>query len=101
MFDRLKELIYLSHSYEWSNGLFDVTWAENNENVVLTVSGDGTVQVWNLVKDGFPVMVLKEHTKEVYGVDWSQTRDQHLILTASWDKTVKLVNDIPTNPCCT
>lgn len=80
----------LTKQYEWQNGLFDVTWAENNENVLIAVSGDGSVQLWNLAKDGFPMMVLKEHTKEVYGVDWSQTRDQHFILSASWDRTVKL-----------
>ncbi|KAJ8026601.1 Peroxisomal targeting signal 2 receptor [Holothuria leucospilota] len=81
----------LIKNFEWSNGLFDVTWAENNENVLLSVSGDGTIQLWNLMKEGSePVMVFKEHTKEVYGIDWSQTRDQHLVLSASWDKTVKL-----------
>lgn len=36
-------------------------------------------------------MVYKEHSKEVYGVDWNKTRlDQHFI-SASWDHTIKLV----------
>ena len=38
-----------------------------------------------------PVKALKEHTKEVYGVHWSQTRDVHMVLSASWDQSVKLV----------
>jgi peroxin-7 len=33
--------------YDWNDGLFDVTWAENNENVLVTASGDGGVVVWD------------------------------------------------------
>ena len=33
---------------EWSNGLFDVTWSENNENIAVTGSGDGSLQLWDI-----------------------------------------------------
>ena len=34
-------------TYDWNDGLFDVTWADNNEHVVVTASGDGSVLVWD------------------------------------------------------
>ncbi|XP_077977192.1 peroxisomal targeting signal 2 receptor-like [Glandiceps talaboti] len=77
-------------SYDWNDGLFDVTWSENNEHLAVTGSGDGSIQFWDISQPKGPIKVLKEHSKEVYGVDWSQTRDQNLILSASWDRTIKL-----------
>ncbi|XP_076357661.1 peroxisomal targeting signal 2 receptor-like [Tachypleus tridentatus] len=74
----------------WNDGLYDVTWSELNSNIIVTGSGDGSVQIWDTVDHEHPVAVLKDHNKEVYSVDWSQTRDEQLLLTASWDKTVKL-----------
>lgn len=38
-----------------------------------------------------PPRTLREHKKEVYSVDWSQTRQEQLVLSASWDCSVKLV----------
>lgn len=35
---------------EWNNGLFDVTWSEDNENVLVTGSGDGSLQVWDAMQ---------------------------------------------------
>lgn len=33
---------------DWNDGLFDITWAENNENVLITGAGDGHVVVWDI-----------------------------------------------------
>lgn len=35
-------------------------------------------------------MCYQEHTKEVYSVDWTKHRQQQLILSASWDCSIKL-----------
>ena len=35
-------------TFNWTNGLFDVTWSENNEEIAICGSGDGTVQLWNI-----------------------------------------------------
>lgn len=35
-------------TYEWSDGLFDVIWSEGNPDIVVSGSGDGYVQVWDL-----------------------------------------------------
>lgn len=76
--------------YDWNDGLFDVTWAENNENVLVTASGDGGVVVWDTSQPRGPIKAFKEHTKEVYSVHWSQTRNENLVLSGSWDRLVKL-----------
>lgn len=39
-------------------------------------------------------MVYKEHTKEVYGVDWNKTRLEQNFISASWDHSIKLVRYI-------
>jgi len=80
----------ICQQFEWSDGLFDLTWAENNENILVTAGGDGSIQVWDVTQPNGPLKVLKEHDKEVNAVEWSQTRDEHFILSASWDKLIKL-----------
>ena len=35
-------------SYDWPEGLFDVTWCECNQDVFATSSGDGSVQLWDI-----------------------------------------------------
>lgn len=32
----------------WPDGLFDVVWSETDANVVVTASGDGILQLWNI-----------------------------------------------------
>ncbi|KAK2148633.1 hypothetical protein LSH36_488g03053 [Paralvinella palmiformis] len=76
--DVTPEGIVLVTSLDWNDGLFDVAWSENNEHILVTGSGDGSVQVWDVAQP------------RVYGIDWSQTRDNDLILSASWDQTIKM-----------
>lgn len=52
-------------SFDWNDGLFDVTWSENNEHVLITSSGDGSLQIWDVTKTKGPLQVYKEHTQEV------------------------------------
>jgi peroxin-7 len=52
-------------SFDWNDGLFDVTWSENNEHVLVTCSGDGSLQLWDTAKATGPLQVYKEHTQEV------------------------------------
>lgn len=80
-----------TQSFQWSDGLFDVVWSETDAAVVVSASGDGGLQIWNLACPGLAPHTLREHKKEVYSVDWSRTRQEQLVLSASWDCTVKLV----------
>lgn len=36
--------------FEYSDGLFDVAWAENNEHLLVTAAGDGSIQVWDVMQ---------------------------------------------------
>ncbi|XP_056422619.1 peroxisomal biogenesis factor 7 isoform X3 [Hyla sarda] len=51
-------------SFEWSDALFDVTWSEISENILVTSSGDGSLQLWDISKPQEPVHVFREHTQE-------------------------------------
>nr|XP_008526662.1 PREDICTED: peroxisomal biogenesis factor 7 [Equus przewalskii] len=115
-------------SFEWNDGLFDVTWSENNEHVLVTCSGDGSLQLWDTAKAAGPLQVYKEHTQEyngvwsvgsgsggvdkmtfpflrcyveVYSVDWSQTRGEQLMVSGSWDQTIKLWDPTVGKSLCT
>ncbi|XP_077000231.1 peroxisomal biogenesis factor 7 isoform X3 [Tamandua tetradactyla] len=93
--------LQLSRSFDWNDGLFDVTWSENNEHVLITCSGDGSLQLWDTATATGPLQVFKEHTQEVYSVDWSQTRGEQLVVSGSWDQTVKLWDPVVGKSLCT
>lgn len=80
-----------TQTFQWTDGLFDVVWSETDASVVVSASGDGGLQIWNLACPGLAPHTLREHKKEVYSVDWSKTRQEQFVLSASWDCTVKLV----------
>lgn len=115
---------------QWSDGLFDVVsiamlacifleyidflsfkvWSEQNADSVVTASGDGGLQLWNINSDSIggdlspstsPKMCYQEHTKEVYSVDWSKARQEQLMLSASWDCSIKLWDPLRTSSLST
>ncbi|KAL7987735.1 hypothetical protein Chor_006654 [Crotalus horridus] len=85
--------LHLFRSFDWNDGLFDVTWSEKNEHVLVTSSGDGSLQIWDTEKPAGPL--------QVYSVDWSQTRGDQLIVSGSWDQTAKLWDPEVGRPLCT
>ncbi|XP_067098400.1 peroxisomal biogenesis factor 7 [Osmerus mordax] len=93
--------IGLVRSLEWTDGLFDVSWSERNEHVLVTGGGDGSLQLWDLGNQAGLLQVLKEHTQEVYSVDWSQTRDENLVVSGSWDRTAKVWDPSRSQSLCT
>ena len=77
---------------EWPDALFDVTWSEETDGVLVTASGDGSLQLWDVHRPEVePVKLFGEHSQEVSCVDWVQVRSapQHF-LSSSWDSSVKL-----------
>ena len=51
--------------YTWRDGLFDVTWSEVNEAILVAAAGDGSVLVFDQSRADVPAMVLPGHTAEV------------------------------------
>ena len=77
--------------FDAADGLYDCCWSEENESVLVSASGDGSVKVWDVAAppQANPLRSLEEHTHEVYAVHWNQVR-KDCFLSASWDDTVKL-----------
>lgn len=51
--------------YVWKDGLFDVTWSEVNEAILVVAAGDGSLIVVDQNVVGKPAAVLPGHTAEV------------------------------------
>ncbi len=89
-------------SLEWPDGLFDVAWSEAHAGHLVTSSGDGSLQLWDLglrargVRG--PARVYRAHAKEVYSVDWSQTRGEALFVSGAWDAACMLWDPQATQP---
>jgi peroxin-7 len=49
---------HLLKSFDWADGLFDVTWSEANEHVAISASGDGSIQAWDMNKTEVCVTML-------------------------------------------
>ncbi|XP_014677684.1 PREDICTED: peroxisomal targeting signal 2 receptor-like isoform X2 [Priapulus caudatus] len=78
-------------TYAWSDGLYDVTWSEREANILVTASGDGSIQAWNTaLPSANPVSIWHGHKKEVYSVHWSQVRTEQMVVSGSWDMTLRL-----------
>lgn len=75
--------------FETQDGAFSLTWSETHEHHVATAHGDGTVKVFDITKDQFPLMSLAEHSREVFSVNWNLA-DKSLFCSASWDETIKV-----------
>lgn len=112
-YDSDKRSITKNYEFSWEDGLFDVVWSRNTESLLVTGSGDGTLQMWNYKKcpaqviisqiffinrhynrtfQQKPVAIYNEHKKEVCSVDWCQNTIDDFLLSASWDCSVKLVH---------
>lgn len=52
--------------YPWNDCLFDVTWSEVSEAVLVAASGDGSLVVVDQGIVGQPAAILRGHTAEVY-----------------------------------
>jgi peroxin-7 len=78
-------------SFDTPDGLYDCTWSEDNENILVSASGDGSVKLWDLAAPPManPVSNRQEHSHEVASVDWNMVRKDSF-LSSSWDDTIRL-----------
>merc|ERR1712166_252113 len=77
-------------SFDTQDGLYDCAWSEENENHIVSASGDGSVKLWDIAAgSAYPMKSYEEHTHEVYSVDWNLVNKEYFV-TGAWDDTIKL-----------
>lgn len=77
--------------FDTNDALYDLAWSEINENQLIVACGDGSLKLFDLGVDEFPIMNFHEHKRETFSVCWSPvTKDT--FVSSSWDGTIKLVS---------
>eukprot|EP00475_Leptophrys_vorax_P002944 TRINITY_DN1167_c0_g1_i1.p1 TRINITY_DN1167_c0_g1~~TRINITY_DN1167_c0_g1_i1.p1 ORF type:complete len:350 (-),score=63.30 TRINITY_DN1167_c0_g1_i1:46-1062(-) len=81
------------------DGVYDSCWSELNPNHLLSATGDGALSLWDISRPSstvmgdegskLPVAQWREHTAEVYSIDWNLV-GKHAFVSGAWDNTVKL-----------
>lgn len=53
--------------FDTADGLYDCVWSEDNENILVSASGDGSIKVWDLQAPpaANPLRSFEEHSREV------------------------------------
>ena len=57
-----------------SDVLFDCTWSESHDSLCAAASRDGSVRLFDAARlppPQNPVRLLREHAREVHGLDWN------------------------------
>lgn len=89
-----KELTTRSNRYDTQDSIYDTAWSEGNENQLAIGCGDGSIKLYDLTANKFPIANWQEHNREVYAVSWNLvTKDT--FASSSWDGTIKLVRTRP------
>ncbi|KJZ79895.1 hypothetical protein HIM_00609 [Hirsutella minnesotensis 3608] len=81
--------IQVEKTFDTNDALYDLAWSEINENQLVVACGDGSLKLFDLGVNDFPVMNFHEHKRETFSVCWNPvTKDT--FLSSSWDGTVKI-----------
>lgn len=89
-----------------NDSLYDLAWSEAHENQIVVATGDGSVKLFDISLDEFPVQSWQEHKREVFAVHWNLvTKDT--FCSSSWDGTIKIwspdrsasILTLPTHSC--
>ncbi|KAK3688510.1 peroxisome biogenesis factor 7 [Podospora appendiculata] len=81
--------IQIEKTFDTNDALYDLAWSEINENQLVVACGDGSLKMFDLGVDQFPIMNFHEHRRETFSVCWNPcTKDT--FLSSSWDGTVKI-----------
>lgn len=62
-----------------------------HENQAVVGSGDGSVKLFDISLDQYPIQSWQEHRREVYSVAWNLVA-KDTIASSSWDGTIKIVS---------
>ncbi|KFA71964.1 hypothetical protein S40288_06226 [Stachybotrys chartarum IBT 40288] len=81
--------IQVEKTFDTNDALYDLAWSEINENQTVVACGDGSLKLFDLGVNEFPVMNFHEHKREAFSVCWNPgTKDT--FISSSWDGTVKI-----------
>jgi peroxin-7 len=81
--------VQVEKTFDTNDSLYDLAWSEINENQMVVACGDGSIKLFDLGANDFPVMNFHEHKRETFSVCWNPvTKDN--FLSSSWDGTVKI-----------
>ncbi|GAP82467.1 putative peroxisomal targeting signal 2 receptor [Rosellinia necatrix] len=81
--------IQVEKTFDTNDAQYDLAWSEINENQLLAACGDGSIKLYDVNVNEFPVMNFHEHKREAYSVAWSPvTKDT--FASSSWDGTIKI-----------
>lgn len=85
--------------FDTQDSLYDLAWSETHENQVLVAAGDGSVKLFDIGIDEFPIQSWKEHMREVFAVHWNLV-SKDTFCSSSWDGTIRVVRGplLPTSP---
>ncbi|KAH7328207.1 peroxisome targeting signal type 2 receptor [Stachybotrys elegans] len=81
--------VQVEKTFDTNDALYDLAWSEINENQLLAAGGDGSLKLFDLGVDQFPIMNFHEHKREAFSVCWNPVVKDTFI-SSSWDGTVKL-----------
>ncbi|XXG98561.1 hypothetical protein Hte_004886 [Hypoxylon texense] len=81
--------VQVEKTFDTNDAQYDLAWSEINENQLLVACGDGSIKLYDINVNDFPVMNFHEHKRETFSVAWSPiTKDT--FASSSWDGTIKI-----------
>jgi len=92
--------------FDTQDSLFDTAWSEAHENQIIVGCGDGSVKLFDIALNEFPVKSWQEHNREVFAVSWNLV-SKDTFASSSWDGTIKIwsperpssIATLPTHSC--
>lgn len=63
--------VTMINSFYTKDSIYDCAWCEENEFYLVSACGDGSIKLWDINKDQYPIRSWQEHTEEVESVDWN------------------------------
>lgn len=81
---------YRSFRFDTQDALYDLSWSETHENQLVVAAGDGSIKLFDIGLDDFPVQSWQEHKREVFAVHWNLV-GKDTFCSSSWDGCIKIV----------
>lgn len=80
----------IKYRFDTQDALYDLAWSEEHENQILVAAGDGSIKLFDVGINEFPVQSWQEHKREAFAVHWNLV-SKDTFCSSSWDGTIKVV----------